>query len=428
MEKEINRNLNSKIYENLPEELSETAKLFEGRQKDIVLLSGLVALSACIPKVYGIYNGNRIYSNLFLIVIGPPASGKGVMNNARGFVETIHNDVVTQSKLKIKKWKEDMNKENKEPRPRPKFRSKIIPGNISSADLYDKMKYADNGGIIIESEADTLSNMLTQDWGDFSDVLRKAFHHEFVSLSRKTRGLNLEIRKPKLSLLLTGTPGQLKPLVQSKENGLFSRFTYYAFEEINDWKNVFGEKKDIAIHFKRFGSGIIFSMYKTLKSREKPLEFTLTIDQEEKFNKLMWGISEEVKRNYPKRFLSNVRRHGIMYFRICMILSVLRNKDNLSKMTVLSCTDNDFYTASLLIKDLFDHAWFVYEKQGDSKNELSSVDESILKSLNKKFTSSEAVTLAKEYGISSRTMYNRFRKWTDLKLIKKIKQGEFEKI
>ena len=33
----------------------------------------------------------------------------------------------------------------------------------------------DGSGIIVETEADTISNSLRQEWGSFSDLIRKSF-------------------------------------------------------------------------------------------------------------------------------------------------------------------------------------------------------------------------------------------------------------
>ncbi|TAK39653.1 MAG: DUF3987 domain-containing protein [Saprospiraceae bacterium] len=46
---------------------------------------------------------------------------------------------------------------------------------------------AGNGGsgILCETEADTLGNVLQQDWGKYSDLMRKCFSHEDDANSRK---------------------------------------------------------------------------------------------------------------------------------------------------------------------------------------------------------------------------------------------------
>ena len=41
--------------------------------------------------------------------------------------------------------------------------------------MYAYMGSSKHGLLIMESEADTMSNMLNNDWSNYSDVLRKAF-------------------------------------------------------------------------------------------------------------------------------------------------------------------------------------------------------------------------------------------------------------
>jgi len=45
-------------------------------ETDIMILGALTTVSACSPKVYGIYDGFKIYSNLFLFVSASAVSGK----------------------------------------------------------------------------------------------------------------------------------------------------------------------------------------------------------------------------------------------------------------------------------------------------------------------------------------------------------------
>lgn len=60
--------------------------------------------------------------------------------------------------------------------------------------------------MIWEHEADTLADTLSKEWGNFSDALRKAFHHEYISYQRKTNNEHFEIENPNLCLALSGTP------------------------------------------------------------------------------------------------------------------------------------------------------------------------------------------------------------------------------
>ena len=58
----------------------------------------------------------------------------------------------------------------------------FIPVNNSASYIVQTLSENDGSGILFSTEADTLANSLSQDWGNFSDVLRCAFHHEPIEL------------------------------------------------------------------------------------------------------------------------------------------------------------------------------------------------------------------------------------------------------
>lgn len=337
----MNKALKEAIYDSLPEQLKLATSNFTGRERDIVLLSSLAVISALLPNVYGIYGRKRVYPNLYLLIIAPPASGKGVMDFSRGWAERIHQKILDVSRKEIDEYQKTNGKEK---RGSPPLRIKIIPANISSAEIYSMIKNGHHGVVMIESEADTLSNMLNQDWGNFSDVMRKAFHHEVISISRKLDNVYLEIPNPKLSMVLSGTPDQVLPLVQSKENGLFSRFIYYTFNDISPWKNVFDESA-ATDYIKDLGDGFMYDLYEKLMNREDELNFKLTPEQIQEFNVRMKEIHKIVNAEgsiYQASFNSNVKRHGVIFFRLCMILSVIRQYESVSDADVIICDNADF--------------------------------------------------------------------------------------
>ncbi len=204
------------VYDNLPGLLKDAASAFSGRERDIVLMASITAISATLPNAYGIYDGNKYYTNLYFFVVAPPASGKSVLLYPRGLVEPIHEQVYDDRRRQIEDCRQQA-AENSVRSNCPPNQIKIIPGNISSADIYGKLEHAHFGAIIFESEADTLVAALKQEWGNFSDVLRVAFHHEPISISRKKEDSYVMLKDIKLSLVLSGTPNQAKSLIQSIE-------------------------------------------------------------------------------------------------------------------------------------------------------------------------------------------------------------------
>ena len=67
----------------------------------------------------------------------------------------------------------------------PPYRSMLIPANCSSTAIYQALPDNHDQGITFETEADSLANTLKSDYGNFSDGLRKGFHHEDITYRRR---------------------------------------------------------------------------------------------------------------------------------------------------------------------------------------------------------------------------------------------------
>jgi hypothetical protein len=419
------RLIKKNIYNRLPELLQNLTEPFESREKDIVLLSSLGVLSNCLPNVYGIYDGDIMFPHLYLMIIAPAASGKGVMNYSRSLIEPIHDKIFSESKSAYLLCEQSAKNKKKEGEPCPDVKVKILPANISSAEMHSFLASSEYGLLIIESEADTMSNMLKNDWSNYSDVLRKAFHHESISISRKTEKVFVDIKEPKLAMVISGTPDQLMPLIKSRENGLFSRFMIYNFDEITDFKNVFALKtKNNKVIFEEIGKDI-FKLYGQLTNLEKSIEFCFTDKQIEKFLSTIRPIRTDIIDNHSQSFISNLHRHGLILFRIAMILTVLRNTSTINKEEKLFCSNNDFLVSMQLMKTLLRHCQFTFNsiESGD----LSIQDEDILEGLKKTFTRQEAIDVGLEHDIPKRTMDDKLAQWKKKKYIFKKSRGIYLK-
>ena len=202
------------------------------------------------------------------------------MNYSRILIEPIHKKILEESKIE-KKICEDFKKKNKENKNDvcPNIQLKIVPANISTSELYSFLGNSKHGLLVMESEADTLSTMMNNDWSNYNDVLRKCFHHEPLSIARKIEDLYEEINEPKMAVLISGTPGQLKPFLKSRENGLFSRFILYSFDELSEFKDVFASKTNDNKSIFKVVAAKIFELYGKLSELKEPIVFEFTENQ-----------------------------------------------------------------------------------------------------------------------------------------------------
>lgn len=421
------RLVSKEIYKSLPKELKSITESFEGREKDIVLMSSLGVLSNCLPNIKGYYDGDDVFSNLYVLIIAPPASGKGVMNFSRILIEKIHTKILEDSKAELLLC-EDSKKRNRETKNDicPNIKIKILPANVSTAEVYSFLGSSEHGLLIMESEADTLSNMLNNDWSNYSDVLRKAFHHEPISISRKMEKVFEEINEPKLSMVISGTPNQLQPLIKSKDNGLFSRFIVYSFDEIAEFKNVFAVKsKENRKAFENLSIDI-FNLYGELSNLKKPIEFQFTENQIKRFTSRFKYIRTDVITNHSESFLSNLNRHGLIMFRICMILTALRFKSKVKETETLVCKNRDFLIALELTGTLLRHSQFTFDTI--ETGVLSIQDEEILEELTDGFTRQDAIGVGEKMGIPTRTIDDKLSQLQKKRFIRKVKKGVFKKL
>jgi len=417
--------LPAELYDNLPSLLQEVTENFEGRQKDLVFLSTLGVLSNCLPNVNGFYDGNKIYSHLFLLIVAPPASGKGAMLYARELIQDIHEEVLIESR----KIREECIKNKKKKREKdfcncPSLEIKIVPANSSTVEMYGYLGVSKHGILMIESEMDTVSKMMKDNWSDYSNLLRMVFHNEPVSISRKTDGVCLEIENPKMALVLSGTLNQVTPFLLSKENGLFSRFLIYTYDEIMPFKDVFAAKAN------NYRSGFtnnadkIFNLYHQLEG--KNIQFQLSERQQKIFLEECSHIQDVIiNTKLDLNFLSSLRRHGLILFKIAMILSVIRAYEKWDLKDKIICDDIDFDTALNLVKIALKHAIVVGSKIADGY--LTEEDENILFSLQTYFTRSQALGVAIQLNIPERTLDDKLKQWRKKKAIIKIGHGKYKR-
>ena len=402
------------VYGRLPEVLIEIVSGYENRERDIVFLSTLGVLSACLPKVFGVYRGKKLFPNLNVFIIAPPASGKGAMNDSKILIEPIHEKIMGDSK-EI---------------PDKKFQTKLLPGNVSSARVYTHLSNAHDSLLIFESEADSLSQMLKQDWGDFSDIMRKAFHHETVSLSRESDDKFIEIKKPKLSMVLSGTPNQLKPLISGKENGLFSRFMFYYFDEVTGWEDVspMSNYQNNEVRLEDVSSKI-YDLYGKLYFKENEIEVKLNEAQWDFFQDKMRLAANTFIENNKLDFLSVVKRMGVIFFRMCIILTVLRNENSIDNNTAeLYCADDDLTTAFEVLKVIMEHSLYVFDLYDKNSVYLPMNERMLYNQLPQEFSRAIGISKALSVGIAERTFGNVLKRWAKNEILLKVSHGNYKKL
>ncbi|MBN8700334.1 MAG: DUF5131 family protein [Chitinophagales bacterium] len=429
------------VYKDLPAFILEAVQQFpDQRERDVVLTSCLVVLSGCFCGCSGKYDAEWVSSNLFGFIVAPPASRKGVMKFARMLGKPIDESFKTANgparqnyEVVLKAWMKNSKKNPATAGPspvKPKFPLHFIPGNSSAAAIYKMLDESNGVGTICESEADTLSGAIKQDWGNFSHLLRGAFHHDDLSMSRSSNDTYISISNPRLSTLLTGTPDQVTRLISSADDGLCSRFLYYAYSRELEWKDPMPKPGGIDLTGFFLKKGAEVEALKKILDANQPV-FNLSEDQFRALNENFKAKLERIKAFEGEGAASAVFRLGIIAFRIAMILTILRNAPNIASLKEVSCADVDFEITMGLVDVYFQHAMVIYSTLPKQSKRFSNPVLGRFYELlpcSGSFPRKKANEIGKEMKISEKSVGNYLAELKKNKLVKSDSYGTFEKL
>lgn len=416
------------VYDNLPQFLHQIVNPASSvEEKDILLLGALTAFSACFPKLFGIYDQRKVFGNLYLFVTAPASAGKGRLNQIKNLVDPVHKLKREQAKVLKQQFNTEqavynMNKgkdENLEKPNKPPERMLFIPANNSVTGVYQLISDNEGRGLIFETEGDTLAQAFKSDYGNYSDGFRKAFHHETISYYRRTDREYVDIEKPCLSTVLSGTPKQVATLIPNAENGLFSRFMFYYMNIKPTWKNVFQSNFETGLddYYNQLGKEFL-DLYKTLKNNPE-IEIRLTSSQQQQFNGFFESLQTKYINLQPEEYIATIRRLGLIAFRLMMLFSAFRIMEDGDVNPVKECEDIDFQNALTIISILVKHSSKVFNDLPIEQKTVKRLNrkESFLESLPNKFSRQDYLDLATNQSIPHKTAEGYITKFVDAGMI-----------
>ena len=354
-------------------------------QHDVLLLGAMTVLGASLSHIVRCKYGDKWqYPCLQTFITGHAAAGKSVLVWVRKLIEPIHEEIRRQVAESMKVYRKELRayealgkaRKDKEPPVAPPNRMFIIPGNNTGTGLLQNLIDSDGTGIICESEADTVSTAIGTKFGNWSDTLRKAFDHDRLSYNRRTDREYQEVSRSYLSVLLSGTPAQVKPLIPTAENGLFSRQNFYYMPRITQWADQFGEDEvDVDEEFRLMGN----EWKNTLDELTLRGLFTLKLThaQHKQFNFLFDKLFHRSGKINGDEMGSSVIRLAVNACRMMSIVAILRSledsslvkpdahisSDNLKDRIIprwnMVITDDDFHAVLALVEPLYLHATHV---------------------------------------------------------------------
>ena len=233
------------------------------------------------------------------------------------------------------------------------------------------------------------------------------FHHEKISVSRKTDGEFIEVDEPQLAVALSGTPKQVFNIISSAEDGLFSRFIFYVFKTDAVWLDPSpkGNPVNLTEYFSKQSQQVL-KMVEYFETDEMILQ--LTDEQWDKFNPVFSSFLQQISTFVSDDALSVVKRLGLILYRFCMIFTAIRKFTDKDYHKEVYCLDVDFETALTLTKVYLQHSIIMFNnlpKQGEQGPFKSGQNKKqFLETLPEHFQRKEAIELAKRFNIGERSV------------------------
>ena len=408
--------------------------------------------------IYGIYDGRCVYAPLYTLLYGSAATKKGDLLFCKSLLRPVKLEMRREYEAAKTQYEQELatyeaqgkgkTKAERGPAPKePVFLDPFLPGNSSASAVCRQLEANGGWGMIFETEADTVSNMIDSDYGNYSDMLRKAYHHETISMSRVSDKIHIDIENPRLSVFITCTPGQLMGLFPSFENGLGSRFQFYSLPDDKvEFHDVFAlNDTSLEETYKLMGEKLL-PLYHALKERKgNPIQFVLSAAQKAEFLSTFREVLIEQFKMLGSGINAFIFRMALANFRYAMVLTALRHlsewneKDDLfpAEERALVCDDRDFHTAMQIVGCLIYHTAKVYavlakESENPFANhgvKLSHEELAIFKSLPEgEFRTADFLGIAKERSISDRTAARMLGQMCHVhRIIRPVRRGVYSK-
>jgi Protein of unknown function (DUF3987) len=259
------KQLTQEVFEDLPELLKLGVNtLTDFTEKEVFLYGALGSISASMLKVEGLYDGKFYTPHLYIYVLDSTGIGKNALAYSKQTVAAIDAQIKEQNEGTAKYL--------------------FLPVSTSSTRTIELMASNDSNGLIFEMESYTLAKFFKSNFGNHSDIFRKAFGHETISFSRiRDNKKTVYIERPHLSMVLSSNLGNFSSFIPTAEDTLFSRFMFYevTLNPKNTWKEVFSKENYDEI-FKSIGERFL-AMYQQINGYEG-IEVALSKSQEDFFN------------------------------------------------------------------------------------------------------------------------------------------------
>ncbi len=445
----------SVVYSLLPDFYTQLLDFFPTKEeKDVFLCGMLPTIASVLPNVQGAHADGYYSTDIFLALVASAGQGKGTAAKAFTLAQAIDDELRYRSEQDILSYQAReaaLEKGEKITEQPPPEKCHIIPANASAIAMMQALYDNDGRALVAETEIDSmLASDRNADWGNISSILRSAFHHEAISVKRKSahRGKTmLKIERPSLSVFLSGTPNQFQELMHSTENGLFSRFAVYYHNPKIEWRTHRPTKQSMErVEAISRSAQMLRIIYLNLVKREDipPVHIVISDAHWDAIDKAFSTLQNEFYHDEQRPdLMPSARRGAIIAFRLAMQFALLRwynctDENEFSLYDFLSkeenatiyATDEDITCAIHLARTFTYHAQALSSLLPRTTKAVSSSKASVmrfLEALPNEFTTDESVQIGAGLHLSRPTVF-RYIKQLSGNYIQAVRHGKYHKV
>lgn len=359
--------LPEKIYGNLPVSLRGVTDLIvDAVERDLFLTGALPVLGGMLPKTLFKYGKQWQCVNLYMTVIAPSGAGKGAIRVAKRLGDVLNDRLYEESLRKMAEFETARTEafiaggeEATAGMEKPKFKRFYVAEDTSSSQIKHTLWDIPHG-VIFATEAKSLAQALSSDWGNFRDVLLKAYHNEPIQVERRNT-IPILIRRPAISMCITGTPGSFEGILSDTEDGLFSRMMFYYFDDPDlSFKSMFETEEELEMDSKIDMLAIeLPALYEIMQMREQPLYLVLYPEDQARIVSAGRRAMKIVLSSGDVNLNASVKRAALNAYRIAGILTVVDrffSGEDIAEVLSIHCTPKYVSTALTLAFSYLEHS------------------------------------------------------------------------
>lgn len=390
----------AEIKSYLPNLYKKIMSLYEtDGKRSIALFSSIIAISSILGDYSIFYKNEYCHANLFGFVVGTAGSGKSVMRVTEKILLEIEND---KEKLHKEEQKLYQSKNNEDALQLKKIKRKTlyIPATNSASNLLKNLTENDGYGLMYETESETVSKALDSRNLGFRDMMRKIFDNQRMSQSYATDHSLEKFNRPKLSVLVSGTPGQFLKLFKSPEDGLLSRFLIF---KVRSSKKFSLETKSMEASntISKNVSNILLDLHSELNNSDS-VYFSYSTQQRKECEQIFQEIIDSLCDVYDETLKGVMFRYGLIFWKVAMQISLVETYEESNRLPqVIECTENAFKFTQHFILEHIQSFIESYEKYFQKKDRVES-STGALDKVKEKLERNEWVLALKEQGHSIR--------------------------